>query len=186
MSAIDLAASRSKRVGPGRRALPLLAIALLAVCGLTSCGLAGDEDDASGTYRFENSYGYFETIVLQPDRWEELRFSVTGQVTVQDVDGDVSGSGSCTRTAISIRHPDGEETRTDLTEEATVSGTRSGSRLSDFRISGCAYPRAMFGRLEGGRIVLDTDLDFPVSRGTTVISDRFGDPSTLVMNRSDQ
>ncbi|MFT4603503.1 MAG: hypothetical protein ACI9W4_000218 [Rhodothermales bacterium] len=175
----DLVASRTNSTAPARLIAPLLAAVWLA-----GCGLAGAEDDASGSYRFENSFGYFETIVLQPDRGEELRFTVTGQVTIHDVDGALSGSGTCTRTAISVQYPEGVETRTDRTEDASISGTRAGSRISDFRISGCAYPRAMSGRLEGGRIVLDTDLDFPVSRGTTLISDRFGDPSGLVMNRS--
>lgn len=164
----------------------LLAVMWLAGSALTGCSLMGDEDDASGTYRFENSYGYFETVVLLPDQQEELRFSVTGEVTIEDADGNLSGSGTCTRTSISTRHPEGVETRTDQTQTASVSGTRSGSSISALRITGCAYPRAMFGRLERGRIVLNTDLDFPVSRGTTVISDRFGDPSRLVMNRSDQ
>ena len=185
MFAIDLAASKSKRARRAGWDALLLAAAMLSGASLAGCDLSGSEEDATGSYSFENSYGYAETIVLQPGRWEELQFSVAGQVDLQDVDGALSGTGTCTRTSVSIQHPEGEETRTEETLQAVVSGMRSGSKLTNFRISGCAYPRAMIGALQKGRIVLDTDLDFPVSRGTTVISDRFGDPSSLVMNRSE-
>ncbi|NNE71950.1 MAG: hypothetical protein HKN29_16515 [Rhodothermales bacterium] len=151
---------------------------------LAGCGLVGSEEPVDGHYAFANAFGYVETVVVQNGGFEELRFEVTGTLTLQEGDGSVTGNGSCTRTTISTVQPEDIETRTEVTDTATFSGLRSGSSLTGVRLAGCAFPRPMFGSIEKGRLVLNTDLDFPVSRGTTVISDRFGDPKRLVLTRS--
>ncbi|MFT5144208.1 MAG: hypothetical protein ACI80V_001896 [Rhodothermales bacterium] len=170
------------------RAATLVCSAVIFVSGcslLAGCGLLGGDETVGGTYVFSNAYGYEETIVVRPDFEEHLRFEVAGQVVIEERDGTLSGEGSCTKTIISLRLPDSLEQRTESTAGVTFTGTRSGNRLVDVDLTGCAYPRTMTGEVRGGRIVLETDLDFPVSRGTTLISDRFGDPTRLEMTRSD-
>jgi hypothetical protein len=149
------------------------------------CGLLGGDQAVGGAYVFSNAYGYVETIVIRPGFEEQLRFEVEGRVDIQDVDGALSGEGSCTKTIISLQLPDSLAQRTESTAPLTLTGTRNGDRLVDVDLTGCAYPRTMIGDVRGGRIVLETDLDFPVSRGTTVFADRFGDPTRLEMTRSD-
>jgi hypothetical protein len=167
--------------GSGRR---WMAVALLGLAA-SGCGLlgGGSVDDVSGTYLFSNEYGYTETIVIRPDFSRIERFGVVGSILISDADGVLSGSGTCTRSSLELVQPDGLEQLVESTSAVSLTGRRSGSSISDFRMSGCAFPRPMEGRVEGGRIVLSTDLGFPVSRGTTLISDRFGDPTRLVMTR---
>jgi hypothetical protein len=170
------------------RAAPVLVSAIIFVWAsglLTGCGLLGGDDSVGGRYDFSNAYGYVENIVIRPDFEEQLRFEVLGQVVLQDLDGAVSGEGSCTKTIISLQLPDSLEQRTVSTAQATFTGTLNGDRLKDVDLTGCAFPRTMLGNVRGGTIVLKTDLDFPVSRGTTLISERFGDPTRLEMTRSD-
>ncbi len=160
------------------------ALAVLAMAG-GGCGLLGNDSTAvDGTYQFENEFGYRETIVIRPDYEKDERFVVTGFVRIEETDGVLSGSGSCTRTSLEVVQPGGLERLTEDTQELTFSARRKKSSILDVRISGCAFPKPMEGRLDGGRIILMTDLGFPVSRGTTLISDRFGDPTRLVMTRT--
>lgn len=165
-----------------RHAAAFTLVALLA----SGCSLIGSDNKVDGAYTFANAFGYVETIVVQPDGYDELRFEFEGTVVLQEVDGGLTGTGSCTRTTTRTSQPGSEQERTVVTDNVTVSGDKSGAKLTNVRITGCAFPRPMFGTVGDGRIVLDTDLDFPVSRGTTVISDRFGDPTRLVLTSSDR
>lgn len=166
-------------------------LAWTAACALVAllaggCSLIGSDTDVDGQYSFANAFGYVETIVVQPDGFDELRFEFEGTVTLEAVNGQLSGTGTCTRTTTRTSQPGGEQEQTVVTDNVTVSGDKSGAKLTNVRMTGCAFPRPMFGTVDDGRIVLDTDLDFPVSRGTTVISDRFGDPTRLVLTSSDR
>lgn len=152
----------------------------------SGCSLVGDEVGAvEGTYRFSNAFGYVERIVVRPDYVKDLRFAVEGEVSLEEADGQVEGTGTCIRSRESLEQPGDIEDNQDQTTILKFTAQREGDRLVQVRIDGCAFPRRMEGRIERGRIVLNTDLDFPVSGGTTVFSDRFGDPSRLIMTRSE-